>query len=85
MTTNYERIKNMTVDEMAKKIAKEFNIGQIKAFMKEYNLTYLGSCLYLWLFNNVSICPKQLTQNAGRAMYVEFAKEISQLLESEER
>lgn len=54
--------------------------GQIKAYMREYNFTYIQAVLYLWFYNNVSISPKDLKTDCGRPMYKQFAESVRELL-----
>ena len=60
-------------------IQKHFSEGQIQGFMNDLQLSYTETILYLWLFNYVSICPKDLKTDLGRPMYLKFAKGISKI------
>lgn len=64
-------------------IQRHFSEGQIQGFMKDLNLTYFETVLYLWFFNNVSICLKDVKTDLGRPMYLEFAKGAGKLVKEQ--
>ena len=65
-------------------IKKHFSDGQIKGYMNELNCDYIESFLYLWLFNYVSITPKERNTDMGRPMYRKIAKCIGKILKKVE-
>ena len=68
-------------NKIIKEIKKGFTDGQVKNFMNEYNISELESCLYLYLFNNVSVHTDDQRKDGGRKMYRSFAKSVSDLLQ----
>lgn len=67
----------LTLD--TEKIAKHFSEGQIAGFMRELEMSYTEALFYLWLYNFVSICRKELETDNGRPMYKLFARGINKL------
>ena len=65
-------------------IHNNFSEGQIQGFMKDLNLSYFESVMYLWFYNHVGICARDLNQNLGRAMYIKFARGISKIIKEEQ-
>lgn len=61
-------------------IQKHFSDGQIQGFMNDLHLSRIETIFYLWFFNFVSICQKDLKLDCGRQMYFEFAKGAGKLL-----
>jgi len=61
------------------KIGEHFSEGQIKGFMVDLDMTYLEAILYLWFFNYVSITNQDRNKDCGRAMYIKFAKAITEI------
>ena len=64
-------------------VKEHFSDGQIKGFMEELNFTYTETILYLWLFNYVSITPKERNTDMGRPMYRKIAKCVARILKEE--
>ena len=62
------------------KINKYFNDGQIRAYMREFNLTEQESILYLYFFNYAHITIDDFEKDCGRQMFVKFAKTITNLM-----
>ena len=62
------------------KIKEHCTDGQIKRYMEELGFTYAESILYLWLFNYVSITPKERNTDMGRPMYRKIAKCVARLI-----
>jgi hypothetical protein len=67
----------LTLD--TEKIAKHFSEGQIAGFMRELEMSYTEALFYLWLYNFVGICRKELETDNGRPMYRKFARCINSL------
>ena len=61
-------------------IQKNFSDGQIQGFMRELNLTYFETVLYLWFYNHVSISTKERDTDNGRPMYIKFAKSAGKVI-----
>ena len=57
--------------------------GQIKAYMREYNFTYIQAVLYLWAFNNAHIHLEDFKTDCGRPMFKKFADCVKDLFEVE--
>lgn len=62
-------------------VGKHFSEGQIKGFMNDLELSYTEAVLYLWFYNFVSICQKDLKTDNGRPMYLRFARSAANLIE----
>ena len=62
------------------KIKEHWTKERIVGFANELDLTQIGALFYLYFYNFVSICPKDLTKNNGRAMYVKFAQGVEDLI-----
>lgn len=62
------------------KIEKDFNKGQIIAYTKEIGISDIGALAYLYFYNNVSVAPKDLMKDCGRAMYRKFAQGFNEML-----
>ena len=63
-------------------MAREFDVGKIKAYEKELgDVPYIEALLYLWLFNHFSTCSKEVSEDYGGVMYKNLAKVLSKVIE----
>lgn len=83
LTPTKLRRKKVKIELDTELIKGNFSEGQIKGFMRELNLTYFETVLYLWFFNNVSITNKERDSDAGRPMYIKFAKNVGKLVKEQ--
>lgn len=55
-------------------INKNFTEGQIKAYMKEYDISYIEAVTYLYFFNYAHVRLDDFKKDFGRQMFLKHAK-----------
>lgn len=55
-------------------INKNFTEGQIKAYMKEYDISYVEAVAYLYFFNYAHVRLDDFKKDFGRQMFLKHAK-----------
>lgn len=67
-----------------KAMAYDFSEGQIEAYKISLgDVSYIEALLYLWLYNNFSTNPKQVSTDNGRPMYRRLAKTLTRIIEEQ--
>ena len=61
-------------------INKNFTEGQIKAYIKEYGISYIEAVAYLYFYNYAHVRLDDFKKNFGRQMFVKHAKVLPQFL-----
>ena len=52
--------------------------------MKDLELSYFETVLYLWFYNRVGISAKDRGTSNGRPMYIKFAKSTGKLIKEQQ-
>ena len=61
-------------------INKDFTEGQIKTYMKEYDIGYLEAVAYLYFYNYAHVRLDDFKKDFGRQMFVKHAKVLPRIL-----